>query len=43
MSKNINKKFGNLTILGLDEERMEKEREEVKQGLRARARKYYLC
>lgn len=41
--QNINKKFGNLTVIALDTERIEKEREEVRQGLRKRARKYYLC
>ena len=41
--QNINKKFGKLTVIALDTERIEKEREEVLQGLRKRARKYYLC
>lgn len=41
--QNINKKFGKLTVIALDNERIEKEREEVRQGLRKRARKYYLC
>lgn len=43
MPNNIGKKFNNLLVLALDQERMDKEREEVRQGKRQRARKYYLC
>jgi len=43
MPNNINKKCGHLTILSLDNERIAKEKQEVKEGKRTRARKYYLC